>query len=117
MGPRRHGPLLHERIDGVPQVLDPYTTGMIVDPQTFEACSIIEAIVRGIVKDKDAVKVVSLPASNEPIVIQVTVSIGSDVGKVIGRQGRMALSLRSVLQAIGKEQGKRYRLDITDDAT
>jgi len=34
------------------------------------------------------------------------------MGKLIGRQGRTARSLRIIIQAIAKEQGKNYQLDI-----
>jgi predicted RNA-binding protein YlqC (UPF0109 family) len=40
------------------------------------------------------------------------VAKGSDTGKIIGRQGRTARSLRIVLQAIAKEHGQNYQLDI-----
>jgi uncharacterized protein len=39
-----------------------------------------------------------------------------DVGKIIGRQGRNAKSLRIVLSAIGKKLHRRYVIDIDDGA-
>ena len=38
------------------------------------------------------------------------------MGKVIGRQGRTAHSLRIIVQAIGKEQGHAYQVDIEEAA-
>lgn len=38
-----------------------------------------------------------------------------DLGKVIGRQGRTAAALRTLLDARGALDGTRYDLDILDD--
>ena len=40
-----------------------------------------------------------------------------DVGKIIGKQGRNAKSLRIVLSAIGKKLHRRYAIDIDDEPT
>jgi len=37
-----------------------------------------------------------------------------DVGKVIGKKGRTALSMRTLLTAIAAKEGKRATLDILD---
>jgi predicted RNA-binding protein YlqC (UPF0109 family) len=37
-----------------------------------------------------------------------------DLGKVIGRQGRTARSLRSLLSARGDEDGEHYELEIVE---
>lgn len=37
-----------------------------------------------------------------------------DLGKVIGKQGRTARSLRTILSAIGSKSGHRYTLDILE---
>jgi predicted RNA-binding protein YlqC (UPF0109 family) len=49
--------------------------------------------------------------------IQIKVAHGCDMGKLIGRQGRTARSLRIIVQAIGKEQGQDYQVDIDGAAT
>ncbi|MDE7169271.1 MAG: KH domain-containing protein, partial [Mucispirillum sp.] len=38
----------------------------------------------------------------------------SDLGKVIGKQGRTAKSIRSILAAAGARKGERYGLDIVE---
>jgi len=37
-----------------------------------------------------------------------------DLGKVIGRQGRTALAIRTLLGAVGMKLKKRYTLEILD---
>jgi uncharacterized protein len=38
-----------------------------------------------------------------------------DLGKIIGRQGRTAKSIRTVLAAAGAKQHKRFTLEIVED--
>ena len=47
------------------------------------------------------------------IVLELVVA-ESDVGKVIGRQGRMARSLRTILGAAALKTRKRYQLEIVE---
>jgi predicted RNA-binding protein YlqC (UPF0109 family) len=47
------------------------------------------------------------------IVVELVVA-ESDVGKVIGRQGRMARSLRTILGAAALKTRKRYQLEIVE---
>ena len=37
----------------------------------------------------------------------------SDMGKVIGRQGKIAKSLRTIVNAAAKKGGKRYNIEIS----
>jgi predicted RNA-binding protein YlqC (UPF0109 family) len=46
-------------------------------------------------------------------VIEIRVA-QSDVGKIIGRQGRTVKALRSLLHAAGEKQRKRYILEIVE---
>ena len=38
----------------------------------------------------------------------------SDMGKVIGRQGRIAKEIRSLMRSVAQRQGKRISVDIVD---
>jgi predicted RNA-binding protein YlqC (UPF0109 family) len=49
--------------------------------------------------------------------IQIKVANGHDLGKLIGKQGRTARSLRIIAQAIGKERGQDYQVDIEGTTT
>ena len=45
--------------------------------------------------------------------VDVTVVLKeSDMGKVIGRQGKIAKSLRTIVNAASKKSGKRYNIEI-----
>ena len=58
-----------------------------------------ERIVKNIVKDEDAVSVKEFPSDNDnEIIIEVLVS-SSDIGRVIGKNGKVANAIRTLVQA------------------
>lgn len=69
----------------------------------------VEHLVRGIVAEPDAVSV-QVESGRRGTVLRVSVS-PADQGRVIGRRGRTATALRTVVSAIG---GKGYRVEIAD---
>ena len=47
--------------------------------------------------------------------INVTVLLGEDdMGKVIGRQGKIAKAMRTLVKAASAKSGKRYNIDIKE---
>lgn len=76
---------------------------------------LIAGIARALVDDESAVQVVV-----EKIGLQTVLRLhvaAQDVGKVVGKQGRTARSLRTILGAIGMCQGVHYGLDIVQPAS
>lgn len=73
-------------------------------------CHLITKIVSAVVDADEDVRVELLEES-EAITLRVHVS-DSDLGKVIGKQGRTARSLRTIVSAVGMKHKRRYALDI-----
>ncbi|KZZ82871.1 MULTISPECIES: KH domain-containing protein [Bacillaceae] len=73
---------------------------------------LIETIVKPLVDDPAAVSVEE-EVQSKVIVYRLTVS-RDDVGKVIGKQGRIARAVRSVVYAAGTRSSKRIQLEIND---
>lgn len=73
---------------------------------------LIAEIARQLVDEPDAVRVVT-EEREDAIVLLLHVAPG-DVGKVIGRQGRIARALRTVARAGGVRAGKRVLLEIAE---
>ncbi len=71
----------------------------------------VEHLVRGIVSNPDDVRI-DVKSSRRGTMIRVQVH-PDDVGKVIGRTGRTATALRTVVNALSDEGGG-VRLDIVD---
>ena len=74
----------------------------------------VELILKKLVRDHEAVDVREVERDRSTTVIEVRVA-QSDVGKVIGRQGRTVKALRSLLHAAGQKQKRRYVLDIVEE--
>jgi predicted RNA-binding protein YlqC (UPF0109 family) len=73
---------------------------------------LIEYIAKSLVDEPDAVKVTEAEGERGPV-LQLKVADG-DIGKVIGKYGRIAKALRTVLSASASKDGRRYNLDILD---
>ncbi|NBT37343.1 MAG: KH domain-containing protein, partial [Actinobacteria bacterium] len=69
-------------------------------------------VVRSIVDDPEAVKVEGF-ADGEKIVLEVRVGEG-DLGRVIGRRGRTAMSIRTVVRAAAERDGVDVDVDFVD---
>ena len=72
-------------------------------------CALIELIAKSLVDAPDEVFVEQVDGD----VIELEVA-ESDVGKVIGRQGRTARAMRALLNAAGVRAHKRYSLEIIE---
>ncbi|MFN0155391.1 MAG: KH domain-containing protein [Gaiella sp.] len=67
-------------------------------------------VARGLVDDPDAVRLERIEEDGVTV-LRLTVGPG-DVGRVIGRQGRLARSLRTLVRAGGGHMGERLQLEI-----
>ena len=73
---------------------------------------LVEFIARALVNEPDAVAV-SEVQGDKGSVLELKVAPG-DLGKVIGRQGRTARSLRTIVAAAGQKSRKRVVLEIVE---
>jgi hypothetical protein len=73
---------------------------------------LIEYIAKSLVDDPSAVSV-NETEGDRGMVLELKVAEG-DIGKVIGKYGRIAKALRTVLSASATKAGKRYSLEILD---
>jgi uncharacterized protein len=73
---------------------------------------VVALIARHLVDDPDAVEVHEIDGEHNSL-IELKVA-EDDIGKVIGKDGRTAQSIRTVLSAASSKIGKRVQLDILD---
>ena len=73
---------------------------------------LLEAIARALVDNPDQVQV-RVTEGEEVAVLELRVH-PNDLGKVIGRQGRMAESIRIILGAVGMKLRKRVTVDVLE---
>ena len=74
--------------------------------------AVIEVVVRALVDHPDAVKVTRVRRGIN--VLELRTAPG-DMGKIIGRQGRTAAALRTLLAVTADRHGKKAQLDIKTD--
>jgi len=73
---------------------------------------LVEFVAKSLVDDADAVKI-RTHERDQATIIELEVA-PNDLGKVIGRQGRTARAMRTLLAAAGQKMRRRYILDILD---
>ena len=69
-------------------------------------------IVQNLVEHPDEVSVTEREADGETV-FEVRVADG-DMGKVIGRQGRIVKEIRILMKAVAQRQGKKVSVEILD---
>lgn len=79
-----------------------------------EMQTLMTEITRALVDDADAVKV-EVITDQDSTVLRLHVA-STDIGKVIGKQGRTARSLRTILGAASMKLQRRFSLDIVEAA-
>lgn len=72
----------------------------------------IEYIVKSLVSNPDAVSI-ERRIDEKGVLLELTVD-GEDLGRVIGKRGATAQSLRTLLRALGTKNDARYNLKIVD---
>lgn len=73
---------------------------------------LVEVIAKALVDDPDSV-VVNERVEKKTTILEVRVA-DSDMGKVIGKQGRIAKAIRSVVKAAAAKEDKKVIVDIMD---
>lgn len=73
---------------------------------------LIEYIAKSLVDNASAVEVKEVE-NEKGVVLELKVA-SEDIGKIIGKQGRIAKSIRTLLNASSGKSGRRYSLEILD---
>ena len=77
------------------------------------ARDVAETVTRALVDRPDAVRVTEA-GHRDADVIEVCVA-GDDLGRVIGRQGRTATAIRTLVTATAERQGRRVSVEFRDE--
>jgi predicted RNA-binding protein YlqC (UPF0109 family) len=74
---------------------------------------VVSYVTRQIVEDPDSVEVEVIDEGDEAVVAEVRTA-KSDMGRVIGRRGRVARAIRTVAGAAGDEEGVSVAVEFLD---
>ena len=69
-------------------------------------------VAKGLVEDKDAVRVTVDEPNEEGIIVYHLVVADDDMGRVIGTQGRIAKAIRVVMRAAAVREGAKVMVEI-----
>ena len=70
------------------------------------------AVARGLVEDKEAVQVTVDPMREDGTVVYHLKVAEADMGRVIGKQGRIAKAIRAVVKAASLKSGQNVLVEI-----
>ena len=73
---------------------------------------LLQYMAKNLVDNPDAVTVVE-QTSDDGKVLELHVAEG-DMGKVIGRQGRIAREIRTIIKSVAQRTGQKVTVEITD---
>ncbi|MGI6664084.1 MAG: KH domain-containing protein [Christensenellaceae bacterium] len=71
---------------------------------------LVEFLAKSLVDDPSQVQL-NEKTLDDTTIIELTVA-ENDMGKVIGKQGRIAKAIRTVVKAASAKSGKKYRVEI-----
>jgi predicted RNA-binding protein YlqC (UPF0109 family) len=74
---------------------------------------LVEFLARALVEDPDSVQVEEVE-ENGDLVLEVTVG-GEDLGRLIGKGGRVANAIRTVTKAASTHEDRRVLVEFIDD--
>ncbi len=69
-------------------------------------------VARGLVEDKDAVRVSADEPDEEGVIVYHLTVADEDMGRVIGKQGRIAKAIRVVMRAAAVREGTKVMVEI-----
>jgi predicted RNA-binding protein YlqC (UPF0109 family) len=73
---------------------------------------LVEFIVKALVDDPSAIEVTEV--AGDKVTIFELRAAKEDIGKVIGKRGRTASAIRTILSAVSAREGKRIILEIIE---
>ena len=73
---------------------------------------ILETIITTLVSDKEAVTIKQIDGE-QSVIFEVKVA-EADMGKVIGREGKIAKSIRTVMKAVAGRERKKVSIDFVE---
>lgn len=85
-----------------------------MEQDTESVVELVEVIAKSLVDEPGEVSVEAVDGS-QSCVVELSVH-PSDLGKVIGKRGRTAKSIRTLLGAVSMKYNHRYTLQILEDA-
>lgn len=75
---------------------------------------VLELIIASLVDNKEEISIEEVANNEKSVDFKVKVASG-DMGKVIGKQGRVAKSIRTVMKSVAGKDGKRVNVEFVEE--
>ncbi len=73
---------------------------------------LLATIARGLVRQPDAVNVTVDEPNSEQVVVYHLHVAADDMGRVIGKQGRIAKEIRAIMRSVASREGQKIMVEI-----
>ena len=73
---------------------------------------LLRSLVADLVDDKDAIKITADEPNEEGVIVYHLSVAPDDMGRVIGKQGRIAKAIRTIMRAAAGRENKKILVDI-----
>ena len=75
---------------------------------------VLELIIASLVDNKEEVSIEEIANNEKSVDFKVKVA-SSDMGKIIGKQGRVAKSIRTVMKSVAGKEGKKVNVEFVEE--
>ena len=75
---------------------------------------VLELIITNLVDNKDEVSIDEVSNNEKSVDFKVKVA-SNDMGKIIGKQGRVAKSIRTVMKSVAGKEGKKVNVEFVEE--
>ena len=73
---------------------------------------LLRTLISGLVENADEIKIVADEPDEEDVVVYHVSVASSDMGRIIGKRGKIAKSIRAVVHAAASHTGEKVQVDI-----
>ncbi len=80
---------------------------------TEDLAGLVDAVVRPLIEVEEELDITAKEAEDGSVLVEIRVSEG-DIGKVIGRQGRVIKAIRTLARAAASREGKQVEVELAE---
>ena len=73
----------------------------------------LQTIIEALTENKESVKIKEISNTQKEVSFEVRVAQG-DMGRVIGKEGRIAKAIRTIFKAVGTKEQKKVTIEFID---
>lgn len=80
---------------------------------TEDLAGLVDTVVRPLIEVEEELDITAKEAEDGSVLVEIRVSEG-DIGKVIGRQGRVIKAIRTLARAAASREGKQVEVELAE---